>query len=769
MNARVPQSDRLANLRALRTANLDLAFATAFAALVGGNFQQAFALELGATPRILALLAALPAIIGILQIPGSAIGEFFRGYKKFGAVGGFFYRFAWVPIVFLPLAPVYFPRLAILITAAVFSAAALFLVQATYNAWLSFLVPESHRGWYFSRRIAIATVVGAIIGFPASLALDWMDRNDDFTLGLSLIFGVAILFAIVSYYFYLRMPDTQKAEGEKLSAGESLRSLGKPLRDRRFVWLLAFLAFFVFAQSLAAPFFFPYGRQVLKLDFVQFQIYGAFHAAATLLSAGMWGYFSDKYGNKPVLFIAGSLLCIGPFSWALCDAGLGNWNLLILSVGHIAAGFSWTGVAVGQGNIILANSPPALRAQAIGLSQAVIAGVSFLAQISGGEFMQRTMGTMPDERRYELLFIANGILRIGAVGMLFFVRDATPTSIRGFLRQVVKVRPKGVLAMRRLASAGSVGQKEQAIRDLGESGMAMAETEVAHLLTDPSPRIRREAAEALSQMGHEEAVDALVSLIEDHPLMVEEEMVEALASIGKRKAVVPLVALLENPSSSLRRASAKALGKLRSRDALQALITAAANPDDAELRRAAIQALRLIGDPLCQPVIAKALLDPYPAVRVAAAEACADMELAPCGPILRELLAEDIDETAAEIAYALATVGDTADVNLILNTANRTTTSVARRRCLLGAARLFGVEESFYRLLVLDSIGRDQALIHWAKADRNLRRSVALYHKDDETGAIRHLHRHFQNPWLEALAEHHPKDAYLLAVSAMMD
>jgi len=145
------------------------------------------------------------------------------------------------------------------------------------------------------------------------------------------------------------------------------------------------------------------------------------------------------------------------------------------------------------------------------------------------------------------------------------------------------------------------------------------------------------------------------------------------------------------------------------------------------------------------------------------------MELAACAPILRELLAEDIDETAAEIAYALATVGDTADVDLILNTANRTTASVASRRCLLGAARLFGVEESFYRLLVLNSIGRDQALIQWAKTNKNLRRSVALYHKDDEAGAIRHLQRHFQNPQLEALADHHPKDGYLLAVSVMMD
>ena len=64
--------------------------ATAFATLVGGNFQQAFALEMGATPRMLALLAALPAVLGVMQVPGSMLGERFASYKHFVAWGGLF-------------------------------------------------------------------------------------------------------------------------------------------------------------------------------------------------------------------------------------------------------------------------------------------------------------------------------------------------------------------------------------------------------------------------------------------------------------------------------------------------------------------------------------------------------------------------------------------------------------------------------------------------------------------------------------------------------
>lgn len=763
-------ADRLERLQALKTANFELAFSTAFAALVGGNFQQAFALELGATPRLLALISALPAIIGVLQIPGSVVGEHFKSYKKFVAPGVFFWRFAWVPVALLPLAPAFLPRLSIFIGCIIFSAVSLFFVQATYNAWLSFLVPESHRGWYFSRRIAIATVVSVLIGLPASIALDWMDKNDDFRVGLAIIFGLGVVFAFISFFFYTRMPNTVRETESSVSVGESLRSLLQPLRDKKFVWLLVFLVVFIFAQTFAAPFFFPYGRQVLKLDFLQFQIFGAFHAAATLLSAPMWGYFSDKYGNKPVLFVAGTTLCLGPFSWALCDGSFGFWNLVILSFGHIAAGFSWTGVAVGQGNIILANSTPQLRSHAIALSQAVIAIMAFVSQMAGGELMQRTIGAMTDEKRYELLFVLNGSFRLIAVLLLFFVKDTSPSTIRGFLRQIVRVRPKGVLAMRKLSTAEGVREKEAAIRAIGESGMEMAERELSQLLLDPSPRIRREAAEALGLVGGREAGDALINLIQNHPLLADEEMVEAIARIGSQSAVPALVSLLENPSSALRRASAKALGRLRSAEALDALVRSAANPEDAELRRASLQALREIGNPHCQPVVALGLRDSYPSVRIAAAETCAELRLVDCAPILRESLSDVHDETAAELAYALAQVGGPEDAHILLRIAASMQGSMARTRCLLGVAKIYGVESIFYKLASGDSMTRDALLMQLTSklGAPVVRRAVGAYHRGDEEAAVRTLSKRADDGRIATIEEHMPEDAFLLAAALLL-
>lgn len=764
----MPAPSRLDNLRALRIANLDMAFATAFGALVAGNFLAEFTRYLTADDRIRGWIGALPALIGILQIPGGVIGERYASYKRFVALGGLLWRLWWVPVIFLPIAPESWPRLEILIFCIAMQAASIHFVQPTYNEWLSVLVPQSHRGWYFSRRYALAVLVGAVIGFPASALMDWIRQHGDVEQGLSLIFGAGVVFGMASMIFYMRMPETRREEIRRRSFIETIRGFGEPMREKAFRRLLLFLVVFVIGQLLAGPFFFYYGREVLGLSFIDLQVFAAFTAVSSLLSAGMWGYLSDKYGNKPVLFLAGILLSLGPLAWVFAQPGRPVWNYVVLILGHIAAGFAWTGVGVGQFNFILAVAPNAIRGPAIGLAQAVMAVVSGLAPLGAGVLLHFLRSVVGESSAYEWLFSINAAIRVVSVFLLFGIIDKSSRGVREFLGQIAGVRPKGVIAMRRLGQSGGTEERQHAIRKVAESGMRMAETEIARLLYDPSPRVRREAAVALRQIGGRESVRALIRLVEKHPPFVEDEMIETISAIGDETAVPALVSLLENPSSSVRRATARALGRLGSSRALGPLIQAASHPNDPELRRAAIQAIRTIGDPGCETVVVKALRDENPSVRVAAAEACADFEFESAGDALRELLRGEVDETFAEVAYALARIGDLKkDSDLILSAASRMDSAVGRRRALLGAAKLLGVEDDLYRIFMMDAIRRDQFMLdlvrnHYVKG---LRQALALYHSGKEKEAIVLLAESSGIPELERLAAHAPKDGFLLAAA----
>lgn len=761
--------NRLENLRSLQIANWDMAFATAFAALVGGSFQQAFALALGANKLMLSVLIALPAFIGVLQIPGSILGERFKSYKKFVAIGGFFWRFWWIPVALLPLAPPSWPRLEILVVCIVLSAVSIFMVNATYNSWLSFLVPESHRGWYFSRRIAIATAVGALVVFPFSILLDRMRAQGELLNALSIIFTCGIIFAFISYYFYLRMPNTLRESVAHGAPRQDFKSLIEPLIDPSFRRLMVFLVFFVFAQTVAAAFFFPYGYEVLKLDFVMFQVFGACHAAASLASSKLWGYLSDKYGNKPVLFLSGSLLAIAPLMWAITIPGALVWNICILIFGHVMAGVSWTGVAVGQGNIILAVSRPEMRAQSIGLSQATTSVVGGLSPLLGGLFMQFSQGMFDEQMQYDILFIANSVLRIGSVFLLFGLTDPTSSRIRDFMKQIAGVRPKGISAMRQLSSAETPDEKQRAIKVIGQTGMKLAESELIHLLNDPSPSVRKDAAIALRSVGGEIAAEHILKRLEYQPEEVDEELIETLGTIGNENAVPLLTSYLDDPGPAIRRAAAKALGRLASPEAFSPLMVAAQKAEDLELRRAAIQALRMIGNRAASDVILPALTDEAPSVRIAAAEASVHLGITAASSILRKALLEPNPDDPAlpEFAYSLSFVGNVDDIPLLLRAAAIMKTDLARRRCLLAAARLLGVEATLYRLLMADPVARDQSLIEIVKESKSkhVSRAVSRWHSSKESEAIKILYEAFPSQEMEIISNYQPKEGFLLALS----
>src|SRR5438105_12305804 len=95
--------NRLQSLRSLRIANLDGAFATAFVALTSGSFLVGYMKHLGASDAWIGLLAALPNLSGILQIPGGVLGRRFESYKQYVGPGGFTWRALYAPLIILPV------------------------------------------------------------------------------------------------------------------------------------------------------------------------------------------------------------------------------------------------------------------------------------------------------------------------------------------------------------------------------------------------------------------------------------------------------------------------------------------------------------------------------------------------------------------------------------------------------------------------------------------------------------------------------------------
>lgn len=762
--------NRFQNLRSLRFANADLAFATAFATLVTGTFQVGFIKMVGGGDLWIGVLSAIPSLLGILQIPGAIWGRSFASYKLFVFPGGLIWRLFYVPLIALPLLPILGEAKLIALALCVgIASAAVLIVQPIYNEWIMEMVPPNSRGWFFGRRNALGTAVGAGVGILGGLLIDGLREHGREPLGLAIVFGCGALCAAGSLVFFMLTGDIPREHPIRENLRASIRAMGKPFADREFRWVLIFLAVFFIGQTFAGNLYSAYALESLKLSFTVIQLTGVMNAIGIVVAAPFWGFLADRYGNKPILILSGLGIATNPIAWIFTIPGNPTQNIAVLLPGHLIMGFFWSGVTICQFNLLFATAKPEDRANYLGAGLALQSLAAGVAPMFGASLMTLLRGTMSVALAYKGVFVGVGVLRAASILFLKPVKEEGSSRVGRTLKDLRRVGPGAMRTMRTLARSSDTAKRAAALEQVADQGLTLASDEVVRALTDPSPQIRRQAADTLARLGDASFVTPLLEHIADHPDLVEEETIRALGEIGAEEAVDTLVSYLQSPRSLLRRAAARALGRLRSRRAIGPLIQAAGEVEDADLQRSSIQALRRIGAREASEVIAEALGSSHAGVRIAAAEAVAELHLVEALPQVRESLETYRDEATGEVAYALSVVGSLAELPPVLEAAVAMKTGLSRRRCLLGIARLLGVESATYRLFLKTEMARDTDLVDLLqpvmRRSRKVKAAMERYASGDEPAALRLLAQASNDPIVDELSRRPVRDLYLVVAA----
>ncbi len=730
-----------------------------------------FVQSLGGSDLWIGLLASIPSLCGVLQIPGATWGRGFASYKRFVTPGGVAWRFLHIPLVFLPVLAAPDSLKLVVLTICVGVASALIaIVNPIYNDWLAEMIPANSRGFYFSRRNAIGAATGALVGIIGGVALDTFRAQGQEKVGFSVIFGLAIACACVSMFFYLRMADIVRVQPMRQDLRKTLKSFARPFGDQSYRKVLIFMAVFVTGQVFCGPLFAAFARESLKLDFKIIQSAIMMHALGNVLCAGVWGFLSDRFGNRPILILVGASLALNLIPWALCVPGQTTFNTIILLSSHLVMGATWSAVALCQFNLLLSTADPEDRANYIGAGMAVTTVIGGLAPLAGATLMASLRGSFPAETAYKIVFGVTAVIRLVAVLFLIPVKEEGAGAFRETLKNLRTFTPQGLRTIRSLRTSDDAPSRVAAIQNVGAQGFSAATEEVIKALHDPQPRVRRQAAATLASLGEERAIEALIHMLKDHPALVEEGIIESLGALAHGEALDALIPYLRSPSSLIRRASARALGRLGDARAIPYLADAAAEPGDIDLRRAALQGLRALGARDAGPAIAAAITDPHPSVRIAASEAVSELEIREAADALRNSLRNHFDEAAAEAAYALGVVGDQGDLPLILQVAAKCESMITRRRCLLAVARLLGVEAEVYRLMLKEGIALDTELMDAMRLplrnNRRLRPALNRFSEGDEPGALQVLLKGYPSDWMKVLAANPVEELFLVAVLA---
>jgi MFS family permease len=342
--------------RAMALVTVSWVFGSVWATAIGGAPFSLFARDLGASAFQIGVLAALPFMASLVSMPASLVTERTGARKGLFLWSTYFQRALWIPIALIPLwlmkthgsgsgsaAVMVFMGMILLMHSSGATGGPAWL------SWMADIVPDRVRGKYFSRR----RQWGILSAIPTALAVGWLldhmggPQTGNTMRWCAIIFMCSAVFGIVDIHLFQYVPNVPM---EPRRREPIMGLIGRPLRDRQFLWFAAFVATLTFAVSFMGQFvtFFLIDKIGVTGTGIQLMLLVA-PMIAQLLVLPIWGRAADRMGKKPVLAIAS--LGLVPIGLGWCFMGPGcQWLGYVLSIAGAAL---WTGVEVANLNFVL--------------------------------------------------------------------------------------------------------------------------------------------------------------------------------------------------------------------------------------------------------------------------------------------------------------------------------------------------------------------------------------------------------------------------------
>ncbi|MBN1862184.1 MAG: MFS transporter [Dehalococcoidales bacterium] len=347
----------------LRWLTLEGSVSLGFNSITTSGFLAAYALALGANSLQIGILAALPFLMQILQLPAISLVEKFRQRKAMAVISWFIAQSFWIPISLIPKFMAVPSGTAISLLLALMAIRGLFhaSTNAAWNGWVRDLVPQTILGRFFSRRLVFATITGVAFSLAAALFVDYWQNHAAagstvFGYTYVLLFG-ALCLGLLSPIFMSRMPEPlmQPATGPQVPLRQRVMA---PLKDSNFKKLVQFLFSWNFALNLAVPFFAVYILQRLGMSLTWVIVLSITGQMFNILFLRVWGNFVDRFGNKVVLSICASLYLVVIGGWIFTTMPEKHFlTIPLLFVLHIFAGIANAGATLTVGTIGLKMAP----------------------------------------------------------------------------------------------------------------------------------------------------------------------------------------------------------------------------------------------------------------------------------------------------------------------------------------------------------------------------------------------------------------------------
>jgi len=352
----------------------------------------AFALALGANNFQIGILAAVPYITQPLQIPAILLVERLRWRKAIALASWIPAQLTWLLIALIPLV-VAVPSdaaVAILLGVLALRGVPAAVANCSFNSWFRDPVPQRFLGGFFSRRLALSTVVAMVFSLAGGIFIEYWQgwaspSNEVFGYTIVLLAGATFL-GLASPWFMARIPEPMMPRSA-IPQRTLVGMIAIPSRDRNFRQLLNFMFFWSFAAGLATPFFTVFMLQ--GLNFPLWAVIGlnTLSQATFVLFLRIWGPFADRFGSKVILSLSSSLYLLVILGWAFTTMPDPHFlTVPLVVILQVFAGAAASGVNLTVGTIGLKLAPEGESTPYLAVAALAISLGTGLGPLAGGIF-----------------------------------------------------------------------------------------------------------------------------------------------------------------------------------------------------------------------------------------------------------------------------------------------------------------------------------------------------------------------------------------------
>jgi hypothetical protein len=198
--------------RTLRLILYDAIASEAMGTLTTGVFLAGFAVALDADNLAIGVLAAVPFLVQLLQIPATLLVERLRVRRDICVWAAGIGRAFLLAAAVAPLLPTTAGVVTLIVSLAIYQGMAA-IGGCAWNSWMRDLVPASQFGRFFGRRTTATTAVSIVLALVGSALIDsWKSYVPDHAAaGYTILFTLSALIGFLGVYLLRITPDRPMA------------------------------------------------------------------------------------------------------------------------------------------------------------------------------------------------------------------------------------------------------------------------------------------------------------------------------------------------------------------------------------------------------------------------------------------------------------------------------------------------------------------------------------------------------------------------------